>query len=151
MQPKIVIAGSRTMGWKPEHAQQVDRVMGRLAMGSIILHGACGWNADDFSTQRLDNLRGADRLVDEWCREHGMAVVRYPAHWSRGKRGGPERTERMIRTPGVSLLIVFWDGKSPGSQRAIEFAKRWEVPCQVHYHDYADAAERTLTLPGLTH
>jgi hypothetical protein len=53
--------------------------------------------------------RGADRIAGEIGDEFGLLVHPEPADWSRGKRGGPERNQRMLDL-GPVFVVAFKDG-----------------------------------------
>lgn len=73
---------------------------------AVVLHGACGWNADVPSTMTEDQLRGADGLADEWARLRGVHSTREPAHWTtQGRGGGPRRNAKMVATKPHRVVI----------------------------------------------
>lgn len=66
----------------------------------IVVHGDCP--------------TGADALARVWAHTCRHREEPHPADWGRGKRGGPERNERMAAL-GARLAVGFWDGRINGS------------------------------------
>lgn len=75
-------------------------------------------------TVRHGDCRGCDRFVANALRDHGIIPVPYPADWSRGHIGGPERNARMVE--GVAYLFAFRGGR--GTANAIKCARAIGVP-----------------------
>lgn len=75
---------------------------------------------------------GADALGERYATEHNLPIERYPADWERYGRGaGPRRNEQMAKV--ADGVLVFWDGKSRGTQSMIKCAQKCNKPCQVVY------------------
>ena len=67
--------------------------------------------------------KGADSLGEQYARERGYVVKRFPADWQQyGKAAGPIRNRQM--TDNADALIAFWDGHSTGTQNMIMEAKK---------------------------
>lgn len=67
--------------------------------------------------------KGADSLGEQFAKEFGILVKRFPADWDKhGKRAGYIRNEQMAQY--ATHCICFWDGKSKGTESMIELAKR---------------------------
>ena len=67
--------------------------------------------------------RGVDSIGEEWARENGIPVKRFPAEWNKhGKRAGPLRNVEMAKY--ADALIAVWDGESPGTKHMIAEAER---------------------------
>ena len=113
---KTIIAGSRT-------CNNLEYVYDAVSK--------CGWNITEVISGAA---RGADALGEEWARENGIPVRRFPAEWSRyGKSAGVVRNSQMAHN--ADALIALWDGKSRGTEHMIFIAKvrklnvfvyRWE-------------------------
>ena len=74
--------------------------------------------------------KGADRLGEEWGRDRGYPVERYPADWEAyGKSAGYRRNEEMAEA--ADACVVFWDGSSPGAGHMILIAKEHGLPLRV--------------------
>lgn len=89
---------------------------------AIVLHGACGWDADKPETMTEKRLQGADGLADEWARLHGIHSTREAAHWTtQGRGAGPRRNAKMVAM-NPHRVVVFPGG--PGTAGAAALATR---------------------------
>ena len=100
--PTIAVSGSRNP--MTLHDEQLVRAELMKYFGFTIHVGDCPTGLDSY-------IRGI------WNTK--MLQV-FEADWTRGKRGGPERNERMLR--GVSALIAFPGVNSRGTKNAIDQA-----------------------------
>jgi hypothetical protein len=74
--------------------------------------------------------RGADTLGEQYARERGYTVERFPADWNTlGKRAGYVRNCQMA--DNADALIAFWDGESPGTKNMIEIARERNLAVRV--------------------
>ena len=65
--------------------------------------------------------RGADALAERFAREYELTRVIYPAEWNRyGKKAAVIRNRKIVDK--ADLIIVFWDGESPGTNMVINLA-----------------------------
>lgn len=81
--------------------------------------------------------RGADQLGEQFARNHGYQVRRFPANWNLyGKSAGPIRNREMAEyaSGGQGVLFAFWDGKSRGTKSMINLAKKYGL--EVHVMRY---------------
>ena len=69
---------------------------------------------------------GADRLAKRWCIENNVFCVPFPADWSKGKRGGPQRNSLMLEKADV--VCAFVHKKSKGTKDVIKKAKAKRLP-----------------------
>lgn len=77
--------------------------------------------------------RGADSLGEIYALENNIHLLRLPANWTKfGKSAGFKRNVQMaeIATEGV----IFWDGKSRGSQNMIYQLSRLNKPKTIVYY-----------------
>ena len=83
--------------------------------------------------------KGADALGEEYARERGFIIVRYPAEWEKyGRQAGPMRNREMAAN--ADALIAFWDDKSKGTKNMIEEAKKRGLKVAIkHYEREAHA------------
>ena len=89
----------------------MDELLSRHKSALVVVHGACP--------------RGADRMVDDWCRSRGVGQVRFPSDWKLGRQAGYIRNVEMAQSdPKPSLCVAFWDGSSRGTANMLEEAKR---------------------------
>ena len=71
--------------------------------------------------------RGADRLGEQYARERGYLIERYPADWDRyGKSAGFRRNEQMVAV--ADGAVMFWDGESHGTRHDIELSRKKGIP-----------------------
>lgn len=69
--------------------------------------------------------KGADSLGEQYAREHGLQIRRFPADWNRfGKSAGPRRNVEMAQN--ADALIAFWDGQSRGTKHMVKTAMQKE-------------------------
>ena len=114
---RLVIAGGRNFRDYDRLASAVDGFIRELHTDKQII--VVSGTAD-----------GADRLGEEYARNHGMRVEEFPAHWELfGRAAGPKRNMEMAQF--TDAVIVFWDGKSAGTRNMIECAKAEGLPCKV--------------------
>ena len=71
--------------------------------------------------------RGVDTYGEEWAKENGVTVKRFPANWDKhGKKAGYLRNLEMGNY--ADEAIIFWDGESPGTRNMIEIMKKLGKP-----------------------
>ena len=103
----------------------VYRVLDRIHASDpirLVMHGACGWNADDRETWTADRMLGADALADTWADARGVRVGRYPAHWTtQGRGAGPRRNAKLVAMM-PDRCVVFPGG--PGTAGACALATK---------------------------
>lgn len=87
---KIVVTGGRDyLG-----VATIDDVLSCHYEMTALAHGGCP--------------TGADKIADDWAREHGIPVTVYPADWARdGKAAGPIRNARMLAEFAPDRVIAF--------------------------------------------
>jgi peptidoglycan/xylan/chitin deacetylase (PgdA/CDA1 family) len=124
---RVIVCGSRE--WTNKKVARM--VLEELPPGTTVIHGD---NGNDECTL------GADRIAGQIAKELGLDVIPEPADWSRGKRGGPERNQRMIDKYEPHFVIALhdkiWAGKGTSDmlQRADAaglksylFTSQWET------------------------
>ncbi len=82
------------------------------------------------------DARGVDSMGNKFAVEHGFDLVKFPADWDRfGKSAGYRRNYWMFNylTTYFDEFGVFamWDGRSPGTNHAINEALQRNVPYRV--------------------
>lgn len=76
--------------------------------------------------------RGVDTLGEQWAKERGIPVKRFPAAWRRdGRAAGPIRNRLMATY--ADALVAIWDGKSAGTRNMIETAQQRGLEVSVAY------------------
>lgn len=92
---------------------------------TLVIHGACGWNADE-DHPSLRPMQGADKLADEWAEAHGVEVKRVPAAWtSLGRKAGPIRNSAMLAYQ-PDVVIAFPGGR--GTANMVRTARAAGLP-----------------------
>jgi hypothetical protein len=92
-----------------------------------------------------DATSGADKLIIQYCEGRNLPLLKIPAEWdnleteplmikySKGKPynalAGHNRNQKMINI--ATHLLVFWDGKSPGTRNAIKSAEKRKVKTKI--------------------
>lgn len=121
---RVIIAGSREFTDQTK-LNKVCRWIFKTARipvsGTTIISGTC---------------RGTDKMGEEYAREEGMAVARFPADWSRyGKMAGPRRNGEMARyamKKGCNgVLIAFLRADSRGTKNMIDTAVKMKLETYV--------------------
>lgn len=103
---RVVVAGTRTFTDRDLLFSTLDKHFGKCLSRVVVVSGAAA---------------GADSLGEAWAAERGVRCERYPADWDRyGKRAGYLRNSQMADVAGYA--IVFWDGKSKGSENMVNIA-----------------------------
>lgn len=90
--------------------------------------------ADKCQTHRIvivsGGAQGADSLGENYARERGYALKRYPAQWDKyGRAAGPIRNAEMARN--ADALVLFWNGKSRGSLNMKQEAEKIGLPVRT--------------------
>lgn len=107
---RVIIAGGRRFENYNLLATKCDGILSqkRMTHTIVIISGTA---------------RGADTLGEQYARERGYTVERFPADWNTlGKRAGYVRNCQMA--DNADALIAFWDGNSKGTKDMITEAKR---------------------------
>lgn len=92
----IMVTGGRSYA-DEEHVHYVLTLLHEQQRIGEIIHGACGWDADDPATFLEEKLQGADRHADTWARKNRVRVTRVPAYWKTfGRRAGPLRNRALV-------------------------------------------------------
>jgi hypothetical protein len=114
----LVIAGGRKFNDLPGLSAVVDAYIAEQKEGCNPVTVLCGM------------APGADMCGHEYALRRKYAVWKFPANWDdHGKRAGHLRNELMAQQ--CSHVIVFWDGKSPGTKSMLAFAKQYNKPCKI--------------------
>ena len=80
---------------------------------------------------------GIDTVAEHWAKANNIEWVCYLPQWEiYGKRAGMLRNKDMIDFADV--LISFWDGQSPGTKQAIEYAIEIGRPHYIHLIENLD-------------
>lgn len=102
---RVIIAGSRA-------------IKSHIPVAQAILESGF-----EITTAISGCAKGVDTLGEEYAKDNGIPLERYPAKWSiHGNSAGIKRNKAMAEI--ADALIAVWDGKSRGTKNMIETAKR---------------------------
>jgi len=110
---KTIIAGSRTI----------------LDKFEIFYH----LNCLDFKVTEVvcGCANGPDEIGRLWAIETHTPYTKFPAYWDKyGNGAGHKRNEQMAEY--ADALVLFWDGKSPGSKDMLKRAEAHGLHIIVH-------------------
>ena len=114
-----LIAGSRTFNDYDLLKSKMDKLLANKKDILIISGGA----------------RGADSLAERYANEKGYQLLIMPAEWDKfGKSAGYIRNKAMhdkLATFENRGCVLFWDGKSKGTQHNIPLAKERNTPIRI--------------------
>lgn len=113
---KLIIAGSRDFKNAKLFSKTMQDFVEFHAVPSEIISGGCP--------------SGADYYGERWAESHYVQIKLFPADWNKhGKAAGPIRNQQMAAY--ADRALIFWDGKSKGSQSMIEEMKRLNKPYTI--------------------
>lgn len=117
---KLIIAGSRSITNKDFVFISIDEYIKHTEVTQIISGGA----------------KGPDTFAIEYAETNNITLVVVPALWDRyGKGAGFKRNMRMAHLGDA--LLVFWDGRSPGTKNMMQWMNRLNKPITSKYIDAA--------------
>lgn len=87
--------------------------------------------------------RGPDTFGETWAKKNNIHVEPFPADWKKyGKRAGPLRNAEMAEY--ADRAMIFWDGKSSGTNNMIAEMKVRKKPYQLFLLNIKRANEEFL-------
>jgi len=102
---KMMISGSRTIN---------DYLLLKAAIDDS------GWEPAEIIA---GGSSGVDKLAEQYAKMYGLPLTIFRPNWALHKRGaGHRRNEDMVNA--CDALVALWDGKSPGTAHAIEYARK---------------------------
>lgn len=101
---EIVMVGGSRGYWNRE---KIAEYVSKLSKDTVLIHGDCKNSPDEWAGR-----------VAEWM---GLVVGKFPYVEKMLKAGGHERNRVMVRL--ADRCVFFWDGKSSGTGKTIEYAK----------------------------
>jgi len=122
---RILVAGSRGFQDYKLLRKKLDKIT-RNCKEVIILSGTA---------------KGADRLGEQWAKEKGHTVERYPADWKKhGQVAGYLRNLEMLKK--CDAVVVFWNGWSKGTRHVIIHARFMKKPLRiVRFYEYREESQ----------
>lgn len=114
---KVIIAGSRTFDDYAFLQRHSDSILQYYKDIEIV-------SGNQKTTDpKTKHTYGADYLGERYARDKEYPIELFPANWTKyGKSAGPIRNKQMAQY--ADFCIIFWDGKSKGSQSMINEARR---------------------------
>lgn len=116
---RILVCGGREYNDRTHFFHFMDRVLEAIGgtgeapkRDVVIIHGAA---------------RGADTLADDYGRERGLRIIRYPADWKTHKRAAGPIRNRLMLTEGQPHVIVAFPGGN-GTADMVSIGKKAGVP-----------------------
>lgn len=107
---KIIVAGSRTFNNYELLKSSLDKIIGEEKDITIVSGTA----------------RGADTLGEQYAKEKGFMIDRYPAEWDKyGKSAGYIRNKTMAQN--ADACVLFWDGLSKGTKHMHDLSLEHEL------------------------
>ena len=73
---------------------------------------------------------GVDACAAEYAKKHGMKLTVFLPQYARYGRAAPIVRNKEI-VDYADRIVVFWDGKSKGTQSVIQYAEKQGKPCEV--------------------
>ena len=107
---KVIIAGGRDFSDYPLLKEKCNNILSSRAEKQkiVIVSGTA---------------KGADSLGEQYAKEKGYAIERYPADWNtNGKAAGIIRNG--VMADHADALVAFWNGRSQGTKNMIETARK---------------------------
>lgn len=130
---KLIVAGTRSFN---------DYELLRSILSTLFMKRHC-WTIDWNEEIVSGGAPGADTLPVRYATEADMPFKVFPADWNKyGKSAGPRRNRQMAEY--ADAAIVFWDGKSRGTQNMIQQMRELGKPVEIIiYPKEADKNEQT--------
>ncbi len=115
---RVIIAGTRNFSDYPLMKDKLDRLRASIGVFEVVSGGATG----------------ADSLGERYANENELPLKIFPAEWNKyGKVAGYKRNEQMAQYAGA--CIVFWDGKSKGTEHMINLATQYGLKTSIVRYD----------------
>ena len=104
---KLIIAGSRSLS-SAMYVDLIDFLIIDYGLKPTEIVSGCA--------------KGIDTLGEIWALENSIPIKKFPADWDKyGKKAGYIRNNKMAKY--ATHCVVFWDGKSKGTEMMIKLAK----------------------------
>lgn len=117
---KLIIAGTRSFN---------DYELLRSILSTLFMKRRC-WTIDWNEEIVSGGAPGADALAVRYAMEASIPFNVFPADWKKyGRAAGPIRNKQMAEY--ADAAIVFWDGKSRGTQNMIQQMRDLGKPVEV--------------------
>ena len=117
---RVIIAGTRTFDDYELLRRTMCELFGSIPASQLeIVSGHCP--------------SGADLLGEQFAIRNHMKLTLFPAEWNTyGKAAGPIRNRQMAEYASPDeYCVIFWDGKSRGSQSMIAEASKAGIKTRI--------------------
>lgn len=123
---RLVVCGTRTY----EDYKRMERVLDRVTFWHPVTDVWIGGMGNKIERGGEWVWIGADALANEWAAKRWHTRKLVHADWKKYKaQAGPIRNTDMAKQVaaegGRSLLVAFWDGKSPGTKDMISKYRKY--------------------------
>lgn len=128
---RVIIAGTRTFDGYELLRRTMCKLFGSIPASQLeIVSGHCP--------------SGADSLGEQFAIRNHIKLTLFPAEWNTyGKAAGPIRNRQMAEYASPDgYCIVFWDGKSRGSQSMIAEASKAGIGTKIIMYSQNQTEER---------
>lgn len=87
----------------------------------------------DYSKIKLvsGGARGVDTLAENFAKVNNIEIQIFKPDWSVGKFAGIVRNKEM--SENCDIALIFWDGKSKGTENMISLLNKKNIPTQIKY------------------
>ena len=124
---KLIVAGTRSFN---------DYELLSSILAALFMKRRC-WTIDWNEEIVSGGAPGADTLAVRYATEADMPFKVFPADWKKyGRSAGPRRNRQMAEY--ADAAIVFWDGKSRGTQNMIQQMRKLGKPVEVVIYPKGD-------------
>lgn len=124
---KLIVSGSRDLN-QEHHFKWVYRILTEIHKTTpidLIVSGvALEWLWDESPL-----IGGPDRYAVIWAKINNVPYKPFRPDWSKGKGAGKNRNVDMARFGDA--CVVFWNGKSTGTEHMIKFMKMIDKPVRI--------------------
>jgi hypothetical protein len=140
----LIVVGSRDFDDYVYMHSRLDALTAKFVNGIDLFTGANytekdgehwprAWSPEEQGWVRTGADWGAKVWAENNALKRGVVLHLFHAEWDDyGKAAGPVRNSKMLKAAGPeSYLVAFWDGSSPGTQDAINKAKRLLKPNRI--------------------
>jgi len=121
---KLIVAGSRSIDDYDLITKRISSILLKECPNNKVTHLISG------------RASGPDKIGEYWASLIGVPIIYMPADWDQYKKAaGSIRNAEMAKI--CDFAIIFWDGKSKGTQNMIFNMKKVNKPyiVEVIYND----------------